>query len=144
MVAGKYLGRGIRYYESPEEERRAKNKKAYDKIMANEMYPNGFVRARDFRGFKFYLEQYANDIYEPGHAAEIVKRLRAYENEAKKELETIQRPIRDFEDRFPSIVQDHSAFEVVNEEGEKKNMSPLNLCTRQFPEQNIKATTILW
>jgi hypothetical protein len=109
MVTGIYDGRAPKVYPSPEEERKAKSKKAYEKILSSQA--SGWTTTF----FKSALRQYGNDITEIEYAKDIVKRLRSYERDAKQELESIQKHIRDFQDRFPSIVEDPTtAFEVAS------------------------------
>lgn len=114
LITGTYQVEKI--YGDPKEERKAKSKKAFNKIMALEVYPGGFfARTPDFRFFKLSLDAYGKDITEIEHAEGIVKRLRSYESDAKRELEAIQKPIREWEDRFPSVVEDPAAFAVAQE-----------------------------
>jgi CheY-like chemotaxis protein len=121
LVTGTYQVEKI--YGHREEERKVKSKRAFDRIMAGHRFRNARgqwyvspiakVTAEDFN---FNLQYYGKDITEKEHAAQIVKRLRGYENEKMQEVEKVRKLIRSWEDRFPSIVEDPSAFEVVKEE----------------------------
>jgi hypothetical protein len=77
-----------------------------------------------------HLGWYDKDISEKEHAAEIVKLKKSYENDAKRELETLQKLIREWEDRFCRVVEHPSAFETVSQhtteqqEEKKKNDKP--------------------
>jgi hypothetical protein len=77
------------------------------------MYTSDLNRAVNFSDFEFLLQYYGNDISEKEHAAEIVRRLRLYEKDAKRLVEKIQRMTRQWEDRFPELAEDPSAFEVA-------------------------------
>jgi CheY-like chemotaxis protein len=121
IITGTYQVEKI--YGDPNEERKAKSKKAFDKIMVLDVgpYSAGIPgRIPEFRYFELYLSWYSKDITEKDHATAIIKRLKSYENEAKRELEKIQKLIRGWEDRFPSIVEDPTAFEVASSSQEEK------------------------
>lgn len=122
LVTGAYQVEKI--YWDPKEERKAKSEKAVRKILALDVYKGGktgrFIATGNRPSLSMFtigLKMYEKDISEREHAAGIVKRLREYERDAKRELDKIQKLIRGWEDRFPSIVEDPSAFEVVS----KKN-----------------------
>jgi hypothetical protein len=122
LVTGLYQHR-VKYYPTPQEEMKAKSKKAFEKIVPTDSSSNRNILQR-IRGLSFLniatdlndlrsrLEMYGKDITEKEHAAAIVKRLRMYENETKREVVKIQELIRAFEDSFPSIAEDPAAFEV--------------------------------
>ena len=116
LVTGIYQ-HGVKYYPSPQEERKAKSEKAFRKIMARDLYASPYTKfgGGSVSDFQWRLTFYGKDISEKEHAPKIVRRLRSYERDKKRELEGIQKVIRDFEDRFPSIVEDPSAFEVEQE-----------------------------
>lgn len=113
-----------RRLKSPEDIRKEKSEKAIKNIMKldfpNAGYIDSITKQVSLHSFEINLESYGRDISKKEHAAEIVGRLKLYEKEAKQELEKIQKHIRAWEDRFPSIVQDSKAFEVVKEEKEKE------------------------
>jgi hypothetical protein len=126
LVAGVYQ-RGVKYYLSLQEERKDKSDKAFKSIVQQQdryqLQNSSFVNiAISADTFLWRLKEYGKDIADREHATAIVKRLRTYEADTKRELERIQKIIREWEDRFPSVVQDPSAFEVVGgEEGGKEH-----------------------
>ncbi len=70
------------------------------------------------------LGWYGKDITEYEHADEIMKCLKSYENDKKRELEEIQKVIRDWEDRFPGIVESPAAaFEIEKVEKHENKRS---------------------
>ena len=72
----------------------------------------------DTLGERYILSRlgwYDKDISEKGPALEIVKLKKSYENDANRELETLQKPIREWEDRFCRVIEDPSAFETVSQ-----------------------------
>jgi hypothetical protein len=95
-----------------QKEPKTKNDKAIKNIMEEQkrFHPrfgisSSFVNtSADANTFYAHLEIYGRDITENEDAAMILKQLRSYENATKRELEKIQKLIRDGEDRFPSIV----------------------------------------
>jgi CheY-like chemotaxis protein len=114
LITGTYQIEKI--YGDPEEETKAKSEKAFRKIMAKDPFNHApWINPVSANDFKWRLSYYEKDISEKEHAAGIVKRLREYENEAKREFEKIQKLLRGWEDRFPSIVEDPTAFEVAAE-----------------------------
>jgi CheY-like chemotaxis protein len=130
LVTGTYQVEKI--YWDPKEERKAKSGKAVNKILALDVYKDSRTGRYYSTGnrpslslFTMMLRSHEKDISEREHAAQIVKRLREYERDAKRELDKIQKLIRGWEDRFPSIVEDPSAFEVataaLQEEKKEKN-----------------------
>jgi hypothetical protein len=131
LVTGTYQREKI--YGDPEEERKAKSKKAFEHIVGPHLIKskNGrfypiIRRQVNVDEFKSSLQYYGQDISEKEHVVEIIKRLKSYENEAEQEVKSIQKIIRDYEDRFPSAIQDPSAFEVVKEEEQKKDKKNVN------------------
>jgi hypothetical protein len=129
LITGTYQVEKI--YGDPKEEKKRKSEKAFDKIMALDVFKDsktGHYYSRGSRPllstFIIGLQMYEKNISEREHAAGIVERLREYENDAKRELEKIQKLILGWEDKFPSIVEDPTAFEVATttekKEEEKK------------------------
>jgi hypothetical protein len=120
LVTGLYQ-HGVKYYPTRQEERKAKSKKAFERIIPTDSSSSILQRIRtlsflniatDSNDLQSSLKMYGKDITEKEHAAAIVKRLRLYENETKREVEKIQKVIRAFEDSFPSIAEDPAAFEA--------------------------------
>jgi hypothetical protein len=107
-----------RRLKSADDLRKEKSEKAIRNIMAS-MYsfpPFGSInKAMSLDEFCWKLSHYGKDVSENEHAAQIVRRLKSYERDAKGQVEEIQKTIREWEDRFPGTVQDPKAFEVAKE-----------------------------
>ena len=112
-----------RHLKSPEDIRKEKSEKAIRNITRHD-YPNSSARTlsetMNLRFFEWRLRDYSNDVTEPEHGAEVLRYLKSFEREKKQELERIQKHIRYWEDKFPRLAEDPSAFEVVkNKDGEE-------------------------